>query len=61
MARAIRSGHPHRANGDMAAHVLEIVHAFHTASNEGRTVELTTTSERPAPLPAGLQEGTLDE
>jgi predicted dehydrogenase len=61
MAYALRSGRPHRAGGDMAYHVLDIMHAFHDASREGRHVELSSTCTRPAPLPLGLREGTLDE
>jgi predicted dehydrogenase len=61
MAYALRSGRPHRANGEMAYHVLDLMHAFHQASQEGRHVELTSTCSRPKPLPLGLAEGTLDE
>jgi predicted dehydrogenase len=61
MACALRSGRPHRANGDLAYHVLDIMHAFHRASREGVHVELTSTCSRPAPLPLGLAEGTLDD
>jgi predicted dehydrogenase len=53
MAQALRSGRPHRANGDMAYHVLDIMHAAHDASREGRHIELTSTCERPAPLTTG--------
>lgn len=51
MAAAMRSGGQHRANGEMAYHVLDIMHAIHDASNEGRHVELTSTCQQPAPLP----------
>lgn len=61
MAYAIRSGRPHRANGELAYHVLDAMHAFFDASNEGRHIELASTCERPAPLPLGLLERTLDE
>jgi hypothetical protein len=60
MAYAIRSGRQHRANGELAYHVLDIMHAIHDASREGRHIELASTCERPAPLPVGLREGTLD-
>ncbi len=60
MAYALRSGRPHRASGELAYHVLDIMHAIHDASREGRHVELASTCERPAPLPVGLREGTLD-
>jgi predicted dehydrogenase len=61
MAYALRSGRPHRASGELAAHVLEAMHAFHTASDQGRTVELTMPCTQPAPLPIGLRQGELDE
>ncbi len=61
MAYALRSGRQHRANGDMAYHVLDLMHAFHDASREGRHIELQSTCARPAPLPLGLRPGTLDE
>jgi len=60
MAYAMRSGRPHRASGRLAYHVLDIMHAFHDASTSGRHVDLESTCDQPAPLPAGLEEGTLD-
>lgn len=48
---------PHRANGEMALHVLEIMDAIHIASETGRHVELTTSCERPQPLPEGVYAG----
>jgi hypothetical protein len=60
MAYALRSGRPHRASGQLAYHVLDIMHAFHDASREGKHIELTS-GHRPAPLPTGLTYGTLDE
>ncbi len=50
MAHAILEGRPHRASGDLALHVLEVMEAFDTASRERRAVEITTPVERPAPL-----------
>jgi len=60
MAKAIKTGRPHRANGEMAYHVLDLMHAFHDASNKGRHIELKSTCTRPAPLPMGLRNGELD-
>ena len=60
MACALRSGRPHRAGGELAYHVLDIMHGFHEASAAGRHVTLKSTCEQPAPLPVGLKEGTLD-
>jgi predicted dehydrogenase len=53
MAYALGEGRPHRANGAMAFHVLDLMHAFHDASREGRHIELMSTCERPAALPVG--------
>jgi predicted dehydrogenase len=61
MAMGLRSGRPHRANGEMAYHVLDAFHAFHEASAQGKHVDLASTCTRPAPLPLGLQPWTLDE
>ncbi len=47
MATAIRENRPHRASGDLALHVLEIMHAIHRASADGHHIELTTTTSRP--------------
>jgi predicted dehydrogenase len=50
MAIGLRTGQPHRANGDLAYHVLEVMHAVETASREGRHVEIASTVARPEPL-----------
>ncbi len=52
MAEAMRTGRPHRANGDLAYHVLDIMHAIHDASHEGRHVMLESTCTRPESMPA---------
>lgn len=61
MAYALRSGRAHRANGGLTYHVLDVMHAIHDASRDGRHVTLESGGERPAPLPVGLQDGLLDE
>jgi predicted dehydrogenase len=61
MAYAIRSGRKHRANGELTYHVLDVMHAFHDASKTGVHILLKSTCERPAALPTGLKEGTLDK
>jgi predicted dehydrogenase len=50
MAQAIRDGRPHRANGEMAYHVLDLMQAFEAASQSGRHVEIESRCERPAAL-----------
>jgi predicted dehydrogenase len=59
MAHAIRGNRPHRANGDLALHVLEAMEAFGRASDAGGTIAMTTTVERPAPLSESLVDGQL--
>ena len=61
MAYALRSGRPHRASGELANHVLDIMHAFHDASDAGKHIELQSKCARPQPLPMGLRHGLLDE
>ncbi|MBS1723034.1 MAG: Gfo/Idh/MocA family oxidoreductase [Armatimonadetes bacterium] len=51
MALSAEALHNHRANGDVALHVLEIMHAAHWASEQGRHIELTTSPARPSPMP----------
>lgn len=60
MAAAIRTGRPHRANGDLAFHVLDIMVALHESSDQGRHITLASTCERPAPLPLNLRPGTVE-
>ena len=59
MAHAMHSGRPHRASGNLAYHVLDIMQAFHDASQDGHHIQLTSMCERPAPLPPGTH--TWDE
>ena len=58
MARAIRDGGLHRANGTMAYHVLEAMHGFHDASAEGKHYVMESTCERPEPMPALVSQST---
>ena len=57
MAVSAMENAAHRANGDMALHVLEIMEAIQIASETGRHVEPTTRCERPEPLPEGEYAG----
>ena len=60
MAMAIANNRPHRANGDLANHVLEIMLAFDKSNKEGKKVDIVSRCERPAPLPIGLEDGEID-
>ena len=50
MARGIVSGSPHRANGDVALHVLAVMEGMANAAVDGRRVDISPDCERPALL-----------
>ncbi len=54
MARGITSGQPHRASGELAYHVLELMEALLAAADLGRRIEITSTCQRPEALPVPL-------
>jgi len=60
MAYAIQSGRPHRASGDLAFHVLDIMQALDESAQQGRHIEIKSTLDQPEALPAGLPDGVLD-
>jgi len=60
LASALCTGRPHRASGELAAHVLDAMHALLESAETGRHVPLTTTCPRPAALPPGLPPGHVD-
>jgi predicted dehydrogenase len=60
MACALRSGRPHRANGALTYHVLDLMHAFHDAASAGKHWRLESSCDQPAGLPLGLLPGQLD-
>jgi predicted dehydrogenase len=60
MATAIQSGRAHRASGELAYHVLDLMYAFQDASQQEQHVQMQSTVERPAAIPTGLLAGTLD-
>jgi len=60
MAHAIETGRPHRASGELAYHVLEVLTSLERSHDEGVAVEIASRCPRPAPLPLGLRRGELD-
>ena len=60
MVRGIMTGRPHRASGELAYHVLDIMSAFDESSRAGRHIEIKSRCERPAALPTGLKLGQVD-
>lgn len=51
MADALASGRPHRANGELAFHVLDVLCAFERSAREQRWIEVQSSCARPSPLP----------
>jgi len=56
----LRPGRPTRANGELAYHVMDLMHAFHDASNAGQHVLVESTCAQPSAMPTDLPEGKLD-
>ncbi len=50
MALAAAEGRPHRASGELANHVLEIMHGVHLAAEGGGNHTLRSTTVMPEPL-----------
>ncbi len=61
MAYAIRSRRPVRASGALAFAVLDAMQGFLDSSKSGQYHKMTAPFERPAPMPAHLPFGMLDE
>jgi predicted dehydrogenase len=60
MANAIHSGRQHRASGELAFHVLDVMEAAAEASAKSKAISIGSTCKRPAALPLGLLPGMLD-
>ncbi|MDR0463586.1 MAG: Gfo/Idh/MocA family oxidoreductase [Treponema sp.] len=50
MAGAITENRPHRASGELAYHVLELMHGFHDASESGSYYNVKSKCNRPEPV-----------
>ena len=57
MAAAIHADREHRANGTLAYHVLDIMHAFLDGGSTHARVPVESRCERPAPMPMLLADG----
>lgn len=60
MARGLVAGRPHRASGELAYHVLDVMQAALDSAESGRRIDLESSCARPAALPPGLADGELD-
>ena len=59
MARAIRADRPHRCDGAMAYHVLEVMEAFQRSQDAHAAIRIESRCDRPAPLPPRSPLGDL--
>ncbi|NKL59573.1 gfo/Idh/MocA family oxidoreductase [Rhizobium leguminosarum bv. viciae] len=56
MALAIKNGRPHRASGELALHVLEVLLAIGRSARESQVIEVGSRCERPIPVSPGENE-----
>lgn len=56
----LRRRRPYRCNGELTAHVVEVMSAFEKASTSGRAVRLKSAPTRPRLLPPQLPSNVLD-
>lgn len=59
MADALCTGRANIASGQLACHVLDIMHAFHTSAKRRTFIDLQTECARPEALKVGLIKGYL--
>lgn len=60
MCAGILKNRPHRCNGDLSYHVLDVMCSIIKAGETGQSICIGTQCERPAALPLGLHYGELD-
>lgn len=60
MVYAILSGYQHRCNGNVAYHILELMHAFELSSTTGKHVKIKSCPEQPEILPLDFSEIRLE-
>lgn len=60
LAHAIRDGRKPRISHELILHVIEALCAFEKSSDAREIYKMTTTCERPAPIPVGLGLNCID-
>jgi predicted dehydrogenase len=55
LASALVTGTPHRADGQVAYHVLDVMESLLAAASSGQAVDVASTCERPAAVPLGAR------
>jgi predicted dehydrogenase len=61
LCRAIANDRPQRVHGDMAYHVVDVITSVIEASDSRQHVDVTSTCDRPALFPTGLEDWTIDD
>jgi hypothetical protein len=51
MSNALSDGFSHRASGDVAFHILEVMKSIITSGHEGKIITIKSTCERPSVVP----------
>jgi predicted dehydrogenase len=59
LACAIAEGRPHRASAELAVHVVDVARTILEAAKRGRTLDVSTTAERPAAMPVAATDRSL--
>ncbi|KMM36782.1 Gfo/Idh/MocA family protein [Guptibacillus hwajinpoensis] len=54
MVDALKNRRPHRANGELAYHILETMHGIHESSIKGEHYRMTSTCRQPEALPSEI-------
>ncbi|CAM3277248.1 Gfo/Idh/MocA family oxidoreductase [Paenibacillus lupini] len=60
LAKAVLTGRKHRPSGELAYHVLEAMHGFFDAAEQGAHYTMKSTCNKPAPFTLGLAAYCLD-
>lgn len=59
MAAAIAEDRPHRASGELALHVLEVMEALIASATDGTAIRIRSSCARPEPLAPGGETGEI--
>ena len=55
LSSALAAGTAHRASGELAYHVLDVMEGLLSAAESGRPVDIASSCERPAAVPSGAR------
>jgi predicted dehydrogenase len=55
LARALTAGTPHRASGEIAYHVLDVMETLLTAARSGHAADVASSCDRPPAVPFGAR------